>query len=163
MALHLSELLAPFFPRGTPNTLSDGFPTWGQNEEEAKASQSLCQHFFERALRLKVNILLTGKRYEMRTFAAGTKFNSAEMRAETRKGGPISISNRKNAGPVKLCLFPALYSYPVHYLPSGDQVGAETSEASSVVMQTCNFFRTGDKPILEKAAFHGTATVVVDD
>jgi hypothetical protein len=97
----------------------------------------------------------------MRTFEPGVVFDPKDMRAETRDGLSISQSSEKNLGKVKLCLFPALYSYPGEATPSEDQATLEGFDISSLVVQCQNFLRPGDNHAREEGTIISKGVVLL--
>ena len=143
------ELLAPFFPCATDG-LTDGTAIWGENSEDMVM---LCKDLFQKALQLKIDLMLNTDQYNMRTFEPGTIFNPTTMIAKTREGAEIKDLGRKSLKRVKLCLFPALYSYPAEALPIEDQADAEGFDVSRLVVQCRNFLHPGD--------YHGQKGTIV--
>jgi len=144
------ELLAPFFPRPTTDCLTERTTILGENSEDMVM---LCKDLFQKALQLKIDLMLNTDRYNMRTFEPGTIFNPATMIAKTREGAEIKNLGRKSLRRVKLCLFPALYSYPAEALPIEDQLDAESFDVSRLVVQRRNFLHPGD--------YHGQKGTIV--
>ncbi len=135
------ELLAPFLPRANTDGLIDGTAIWAENSEDMVM---LCKDVFQKALQLKIDLMLNTEQYNMTTFEPGTIFNPATMIAKTRGGAEIKDLGRKSLRRVKLCLFPALYSYPAEALPIEDQADAEGFDVTRLVVQCRNFLHAGD-------------------
>lgn len=135
------ELLAPFLPRATTDGPIDGTAIWGENSEDMAM---LCTDLFEKALQLKIDLMLNTDQYNMTTFEPGTVFNPATMIAKTREGAEIKNLGRKSLRRVRLCLFPALFSYPAEALPVEDQADADGFDVSRLVVQCRNFLHPGD-------------------
>lgn len=160
LTVRFLELLAPFFPRATPDSLVDGIATWDQTEENIAVR---CKELFQKALKLKTDLMLTTHRYEMRTFEPGTPFNPASMVAETKEGAEIRGLGKKSSRKVKLCLFPALYSYPAETLPEAYQADAERFNVSRLVVQCRNFLRPGDGRGQEEGMILRKAAVLLEN
>jgi hypothetical protein len=161
LTVRFLELLSPFFPRATPDSLADGIATGDQNDEEDIALR--CKELFQKALKLKTDLILTTHWYEMRTFEPGTPFNPANMIAERKEGAEIRGLSKKSPRKVRLCLFPALYSYPAETLPGTDQVDVERFNVSRLVVQCRNFLRPGDDRGQEGGTILGKAVVLLEN
>jgi hypothetical protein len=160
LTVRFLELLAPFFSRTTPDSLADGITTWDQTKENTTAR---FKELFQKALKLKTDLMLTTDRYEMRTFEPGTPFNPASMVAETKEGAEIRGLGKKSSRKVKLCLFPALYSYPAETLPGAYQADVERFDVSRIVVQCRNFLRLGDDRGQEEGMILRKAVVLLEN
>ncbi|OCK74688.1 hypothetical protein K432DRAFT_447156 [Lepidopterella palustris CBS 459.81] len=154
------ELLAPFFPRTTPDSLADGIAAWAQNKEDIAVR---CKELFQKALKLKTDLMLTTQRYEMRTFEPGTPFNPASMVVETKEGAEIRGISKKRPKKVKLCLFPALYSYPAETLTGAYQANVDRFNVSRLVVQCRNFLRSEDDRGQEEGVILRKAVVLLEN
>ncbi len=160
LTVRFLELLAPFFPRATPDSLADGITTWDQTKEDIAMR---CKELFQKALKLKTDLMLTTHQYEMRTFEPGTPFNPASMVAETKEGAELRGLSKKSPRKVKLCLFPALYSYPAETLPEANQTDVERLNVSRLVVQCRNFLRLGDDRGQEEGMILRKAVVLLQN
>ncbi|KAF2502415.1 hypothetical protein BU16DRAFT_8100 [Lophium mytilinum] len=161
LTARFQELLAPFFPRTTPDSPADGMATWDQKDEEG--IDLGCEELFQKALKLKTDLILTTHRYEMKTFEPGTPFNPANMIAETKEGAEIRGMSKKSHRKVRLCLFPALYSYPAETLAAADQADVKRLDVSRIVVQCRNFLRPGHDRGQEEGTILGKAVVLLEN
>ncbi|KAF2663554.1 hypothetical protein BT63DRAFT_444552 [Microthyrium microscopicum] len=74
----------------------------------------LCQSVTEECLKLKSELNLTRRQFELRSYPMDTAFDASCMRAQTAEGIPLGMQQAEDlkGAKVKLCLFPAIYVYP---------------------------------------------------
>ncbi|KAF2178403.1 hypothetical protein K469DRAFT_754680 [Zopfia rhizophila CBS 207.26] len=104
----LSRCLASFLDSGGSVEPEDFLSTG--NDDDTKTGSSWLQECFERAFKLKTDLLMSSLGYEVKCFKVGVSFDSTYMEAEDESGCSRTVSPLSWMK-VKLCLFPALIQY----------------------------------------------------
>jgi len=155
------EPLAPFLPHTSPDSVMSEIATGDENNEDNIVL--LGRMLFLKALKLKADLMLTTNLYETRMFEPGTQFNPTYMIAERKDGSRLTGLNKKIDRKVKLCLFPALYSYDAKPLPETDWVDVGNVNISEIVVQCRNFLSRGDNRSQDGGILLGKAIVLLED
>lgn len=110
----LSNALAPLIPNAKDfsGRSTNSFHTWGEGRQESVRREKRFTDIFERALRLKADLVASTGLFSVVLYSHGTGFDKRFMIAETKYGdGAVMPSNTE---PMQVCLLPAIYA---HELP----------------------------------------------
>lgn len=159
LAGQLADALACFIPPKEQTPLSIEYDTPGHNAAADDFIPGLV-----RALELKAKLILSRKKYKVVFFVSGDRFDPEAMVRDTdtrsnlipsRKRNRMGLSTRQetdNEAPVRLCLFPALYSKDEEDHDIGEGIGVGISDC---LVNYANF------TVSDADAIDGTYKVVV--
>jgi hypothetical protein len=141
----LLHLLAPFNPQ---------FSNGNADAQSAVAIwRNLCEDWFITALKLKAKLLLSTNWYELVMFPPGTSFDSRCMKTSSKV--PTNAT-------VKVCLFPALFTYGEEEYLKIARRGASEPSFSEFIVQSSNFIRTDHSLKADRSPI-SKAGVVLED
>jgi hypothetical protein len=136
----LADALACFIPPKDQTPLSPEYDPSGHDTTRRNTAAEYFIAGLVRALELKAKLVLSRKRYKLVFFASGDKFDPEAMVRDTdtrsnsipkRKRNRMGLPKRQepdNEAPVRLCLFPALYSKEEEEHGKGEEIGVGISD-----------------------------------
>jgi hypothetical protein len=149
LAGELADALACFIP-----SVENDPP--GQDATDNPAAEFFVDGLV-RALKLKANLVLRHKRYKLVSFVSGDKFDPEAMvrdtdtssnflpkRKRSRMGLP-KLHEANNEAPVRLCLFPALYSKKEEEPDRGEGLAVGLTDC----LANCANFVVGDADTID--------------